>query len=500
MMRVPLAPAVPRSRPMHIPRRHALRIAIAGPVLAGCPIHARASPPTTALDSERYAECHRVRDGAVFPRPSRWRDADLVILGGGISGLTAAWLCRDHDVVVLEKEPLPGGHAQATTLGGIPCSVGTAYVGRGDDAGRLAAELGLPSFPVASWDGTADNGAFTPDTWGDGLEDLPYPRAVREQFAACRRDFLALDPFDERYQQTALAPLLAPYGAEVRRWWDAYCPSNWGGSSEDVAASLALDILRWWAGPDRSDTRVTWPGGVGALARRLAADFAAARPDGVVSGATVLSLSRAGHGVEVTSLVDDRVAGIRAKAAIVALPKFVAMRIVGGLPVDQREAMERIRYAPYCVVNVRADRPVPRLGYDTWCPGRSFTDCIVADWVGTAPGLAPGEVLTCYVPLPEDRRESLLDDDHCRALAAAVADDLHAAFPEGVITPVEAHLYRRGHAIHCSAPGLKPHQAVARRPFGPITFAHGDVGSVVASSSGAIRAARRAVDEVAAFL
>ncbi|MBM3954217.1 MAG: FAD-dependent oxidoreductase [Planctomycetes bacterium] len=485
---------------MRTPRRHALRIAIAGPVLAGCPIHSSAAPSATALDSERYADCHRVRDGAAFPRPSRWRDADLVILGGGISGLSAARLCRDHDVVVLEKELLPGGHAQSTTLGGIPCSVGTAYVGRGDAAGLLAAELGLPLLPVASWDGTADQGTFTPDTWGDGLDHLPYPRAVREDFAACRRDLLALAPDDERHDATPLAALLAPYGDHVRRWWDAYCPSNWGGSSADVAASLAIDTLHWWAGPDRSDSRVTWPGGVGALARRLAADIATAPSVGVVTGATVLSLSRAGHGVEVTYVAGEQVTGIRAKAAIVALPKFVTTRIVAGLPADQRGAMERIHYAPYCVVNVRCDRPVPRLGYDTWCPGRRFTDCIVADWVGTASGDARGDVLTCYVPLAEDARESLLDDDHCRALAAAVADDLHAAFPEGAITPVEAHLYRRGHAIHCSAPGLRNHQLRARRPFGPIAFAHGDVGSLVASSAGAIRAARRAVDDVAAFL
>lgn len=485
---------------MRTPRRHALRVVIAGPVLAGCPVHGTAAPPGTALESERFAVCHRLRDGEAFPRPEQWRDADLVILGGGISGLAAARLCGDRDVVLLEKEPLTGGHAQSTALGGTPCSVGTAYVGRGDAAGLLAAELGLPLLPVSSWDGTADQGAFTPDTWGDGLDDLPYPLAVRERFAACRRDFLALAPDDQRHDDTPLAAHLAPYGDHVRRWWDAYCPSNWGGSSADVAASLAIDTLHWWAGPDRSDGRVTWPGGVGALARRLAADVAAAHPGGIVTGATVLSLSRAGAGVEVTYFDDERISGIRAKAAIVALPKFVVARIVAGLPADQRGAMERIRHAPYCVVNVRCDRPVPRLGFDTWCPGRRFTDCIVADWVGKRPGDAGGDVLTCYVPLAEDARESLLDDDHCRALAAAVADDLRAAWPEGAITPVEAHLYRRGHAIHCSAPGLRNHQLLARRPFGPIAFAHGDVGGLVASSAGAIRAARRAVDEVAAFL
>jgi hypothetical protein len=300
---------------MRTPRRHALRVVIAGPVLAGCPVHGTAAPPGTALESERFAICHRLRDGEAFPRPEQWRAADLVILGGGISGLAAARLCRDHDVVVLEKELLPGGHAQSTMLGDIPCSVGTAYVGRGDAAGQLAAELGLPLLPVSSWDGTADRGAFTPDTWGDGLDELPYPVAVRERFAACRRDFLALAPDDERHDDTPLAALLAPYGENVRRWWDAYCPSNWGGSSADVAASLAIDTLHWWAGPDRSDGRVTWPGGVGALARRLTADVTAARPGAIVTGATVLSLSRAGAGVEVTYVDGERISGIRAKAA-----------------------------------------------------------------------------------------------------------------------------------------------------------------------------------------
>jgi len=42
--------------------------------------------------------------------------------------------------------------------------------------------------------------------------------------------------------------------------------------------------------------------------------------------------------------------------------------------------MRRTRYAPYPVVNVIFDKPVYNRGYDTWCPGNTFTDFIVADW------------------------------------------------------------------------------------------------------------------------
>lgn len=501
---------------MRTPRRSALRIVIAGPMLAGCPVHARADGPAAALGSESFSICHRLRDGERMPRAERWRSTDVAIVGGGISGLTAAWLCGDRDLVLLEKEADLGGHAQAQWLGGLPGSTGTAYVGRGDAAGALAAELGVPPRPVAAWDGTVDEGVFTPDTWGAGLDDLPYPRDVRDRFAACRRDFLALDPDDQRHATTALATLLDPYGPEVRRWWDAYCPSNWGGTSADVAASLAIDTIHWWCGAEREDGRATWPGGVSTLANRLAEVVRARHPDGVVTAATVLAATPVRDGVELTFWHDGRVEGLRARRVIMAVPKYILTRLLPDLPADQRAAMEGIRYNPYCVVNVRSRRPVHRLGYDTWFPGKRFTDCIAADWVtahdagaerasgpaGTAPRPAdpPGTLLTCYVPLPEEQRESLLSDDACRGLAADVVADLCASWPGEPPEPAEVHLYRRGHAIHASAPGLARRQVLARRPFGRIAFAHGDVGSVVASSSGAIRAARRAVDEVAAFL
>jgi len=484
---------------MATPRRHFIRYVVAGPALAGCPLRA-AEPVTAALGSDSFAIGHRLRDGEAFGRPNRWRSCDLVIVGGGLSGLAAAYLAGDREVVLLENEPAPGGHARSQVMGGIPCALGSAYVGEGDAAGRLAAELGLPPVRVAGWDGTVDGGAFIPDIWGVGLDALPYERRVRDQFAACRRDLLALDPDDGRFDDTPLAALLAPYGPEVTRWWNAYCPSNWGGTAADVAAALGIETLHWWTGPERTDTRATWAGGVGALADRLTMAVASQHPGAIVAPATVLAVTQSRDGVEVTCWHDGAVLGVRARAAILAVPKYVARHMVPGLPADQRAAMGSIRHNPYCVVNVLCARPVRRLAYDTWFPGCRFTDVIAADWVTSARGADDaGALLTCYVPLAEGEREALLSDDHCRELAREVVSDLCRFWPGEAPEPVEVHLYRRGHAIHASAPGLARHQALARRPLGRITFAHGDVGSRVASASGAIRSARRALEEVAAL-
>ena len=58
---------------------------------------------------------HRLRDGG-FPAPSETRRTGVVIVGGGISGLAAAWkLARAgvDDFVVLEMEDEFGGNSRA---------------------------------------------------------------------------------------------------------------------------------------------------------------------------------------------------------------------------------------------------------------------------------------------------------------------------------------------------------------------------------------------------
>ena len=47
-----------------------------------------------------------------------------------------------------------------------------------------------------------------------------------------------------------------------------------------------------------------------------------------------------------------------AKAVIMATPKFITCRLVAGLPKAQLDAMHKMRYAPYPVVNVIFNKPV----------------------------------------------------------------------------------------------------------------------------------------------
>src|SRR5687767_10174187 len=99
-------------------RREFVRMLLGGAVAGalGCGRDAR------AIDGELVdtgqARGHAVvRDGAV-PEPRAWRQHRVVIVGGGVSGLAAAWELRRHgitDVVVLELDDVAGGTARGGT-------------------------------------------------------------------------------------------------------------------------------------------------------------------------------------------------------------------------------------------------------------------------------------------------------------------------------------------------------------------------------------------------
>ncbi len=107
------------------------------------------------------------------------------------------------------------------------------------------------------------------------------------------------------------------------------------------------------------------------------------------------------------------------------------------------------------MVNLIYDKPVFNGGYDTWCPGNSFTDFIVADWtVRNQTGYKQKyNILTCYTPLRREQRGILLTEEGSRQLAADVLRDFKKLLPSTNADPVEVQIYRRGHPIYQSLPG-----------------------------------------------
>src|ERR1700678_4528173 len=138
-------------------RRDFIKFVVAGAVTAGCPIDLSLVSAQTAdaqtnhaadVEGEDNRICHQVRDGKVFTRPPASAKHDVVIVGGGVSGLAAAYRLQHRDVLLLEKEPHWGGNAYAMEYEGSAYGTGSAFLYEDDEyAFSLAKEIGLNPLP-----------------------------------------------------------------------------------------------------------------------------------------------------------------------------------------------------------------------------------------------------------------------------------------------------------------------------------------------------------------
>ena len=388
-------------------RRDFLKFVVAGSVAARCPIDlsllAVPDDSKTQVEGDNFDICHQVRDGHSFSHPPISKRYDVVIVGGGASGLSAAYFLRQRDFLLLEKEPHFGGNAYLEEYQGQAFATGSAYDWKGTSSEQLAREIGLTMLPIDSFDPTILNRKWIKDTWHAGLDELPYPTSVRDSFKKFRADMLAIDISKniEQLDNTPLTKYLSAYAPEVKIWWDAYGPSNWGAKSADTSTMWRSSIFRKSSLRRRTrGLRCRWQW---RFTRKLVETLEPKLAGRLLSDATIISVEPQKTEVRVTYLQGGALHSVGAKFVVMATPKFITSHIVAGISDAQQDAMSSYHYCPYPVINMIFDKPVYNRAYDTWCPGNSFTDVIVADWVvQKQPGYKQkNNILTFYTPLAE---------------------------------------------------------------------------------------------------
>ncbi len=468
--------------------------------------------------------CHsRIRDQRpAIPdeaSPSK-EEYDVIVVGGGLSGLTAAYRLKDKRVLVLEKESRTGGKARRERWGGRRYPAAAAYLSEPYDAfAGLFKELGLkPKRVRPPTDALFHDGTFIPDFFQRDFERLPYPAQDRKAFAKLAQDavvFLekeenSVPPVPEKLTRrqrdldkvTFHDHLLKRYGAEVARFGGHYSKSVFGVGAEEVSAFAGMLFLSSEYGPS-----VSWNGGPGAIAERLTAELKGR----VVTGAFVSAVKAGKGGMLVAFESRGKKRYLRSKVVVMAVPSFVAKRILQGFPKRRRKLLDRVKYSAYAVAAVGARKRFKRPAYAVWTYDKVFTDIMFPDWISDrrVKGLRPPkQVLVAYIPLGTSRaklfsEDPLLADKDISAdgdvLTTRVVEDLEDVFP-GIKDELHGvRLVRWGHAMPIPYPGyLSEVRAKLSKPWKGVFFA--GVDTDLPAIEGAMAAGMRAAEEARALL
>nr|WP_255440394.1 FAD-dependent oxidoreductase [Caenimonas sedimenti] len=442
------------------------------------------------------------------------RRTRVVIAGAGIAGLAAARALRQRgieDFVVLDLEDAAGGNSRPGQVQGVACPLGAHYLPVPGDPARevqdLLEDLGVRRRVAGRW--TYDERMqchapqerlFFQGQWQPGL--LPvlgvgattlaqYTRFSQEverlresgHFTIPVRNQRVLHALDgERFSDWLDRHALTD--PQLRWHLDYCCRDDYGSGTAAVSAWAGLHYFAARHGfhvPGGEDDDgeheplLTWPEGNGWLTRRLTEPLG----ERVRTARVVTRIAEQRHGVEVDvfDAVARRHERWQAAHCIVALPAFVAARVVVNAPPPLRALAGRTRYAPWIVANLHLRGPMrsapgAALAWDNVVYGSpQGLGYVVATHQSLNP--APGPtVLSWYCAPGEAARAEVLRQPwtHWRDRVVAELAQVHPDLP-GQLTHVEVARY--GHAMAIPVPGALAQLPAA--PRGPrMSYAHSD--------------------------
>jgi protoporphyrinogen oxidase len=412
-------------------------------------------------------------------------DYDVVVVGGGIAGLTAVYRLRHHRVVVLEAADEVGGRVKSSQRGPYWVNLGAQFLAGEGPLWELVTELGLETLSLRESHPALAlrNRLVVSDVPARVALQLPLSLPGRVAMIRLglrlRRTYKRLarngDPADARRFREQLDGVSSdeyfaqPRNEEAQAVLRAFIRFWMGAEPHEVSAGhTALYI-----GLSVSNLREVPPFSLVAGGnQRIPAALAEALGERVLTGASVQEVRRRDGVVEVAFRRDGEAQSITARECIVAVPAYAALEIVSGLSAEQRRALEAVRYGAYVSVGFftgeRGSRPWDSI-YAATVVDKSFQ--VVSNPATVArrgPERRPGGALLVYAG--GDPARTLLEQSDAD-IVRAFRTDLEELLP-GLNGSIEdAVVQRWPRAIPFWEPGGRALTRVLREPGERIHFA-----------------------------
>jgi monoamine oxidase len=388
---------------------------------------------------------HLLRDGGVSGPPEPAGTTEVVIAGGGISGLSAArWLQKQgvNDFVLFDLEKQTGGNTAsgqnkvcAYPWGAhyvpIPNNELTEYLAFLQENNVITGynAQGLPVYNEYHLCFAPEERLYINGTWQPGL--VPHygvPPAEQQQIkrfleqmetfryakGSDGKDAFAIpvnnSSADAQYLQLDGITMKAwlqqnGYTSEYLHWYCNYCTRDDFGTRYDEASAWAG--IHYFAGrkgkaanAEHQDV-LTWPQGNGWLAQQLQKDYT----DKIKVNSLVVGVEATATGVDVLyfDVTTKRLKKISAKKCIIAAPQFIAQRLIKQN--GRQQLLTHFSYSPWMVANITVSKMKERQGEEL-CWDNVFYNTESLGYVEATHQLVqqhiPDKVLTYYLPLTKN--------------------------------------------------------------------------------------------------
>lgn len=423
-------------------------------------------------------------------------ETDVIIIGGGISGLATAHALRDQcKFVVLDLRPRLGGNAMGESWRGLNCSLGSAYFmvpDKGDEFDSFYKSLGV--YDAARID---EGGGFKVEYGMRLIDDLAQGASPEQRLAFARyramvahyandaypdiplsngpevRDVLRLDQSSFADHVTAGCGPLPPL---VTQAIQAYCYSSFGVGWQYLSAAAGWNFIaaEEWG-------RIVLPGGNAGLVKLMHdsmrhLDPAADSEPGMVFRAGCMATDVRIEGDRVRVQFRDQAGALhqlRGKHAVVATSKHISRHFFPQMETLDREKWDLIpavENMAYLVANVLLTKRVALDFYDIFTVhdaqfpmddeafnlDRRVTDTLLGSFAVTS-SAQRDDILTMFWPLPWfTARFSVIGETDWRDYASLGSGQIRRALRILGLRDsdvAQVRLTRWGHAIPIAMPG-----------------------------------------------
>jgi len=290
--------------------------------------------------------------------PSARREHEVIVVGGGVAGMAAAWTMRDRDVLLVEASDHLGGRLKSCARDPYWLNLGGhLFPGVESAVGELINDLGLRTIKIPGstfgvvWDGKVYSRSRVE------LYPLTLPMSLRERLAfattglrilrAVRAWKRAQGPdqpgsLSGRGRADSFRTVLGRPPGRVAQLFETAARRASTELDDQSAATAGQLFTGVWAGKN-SSLALNLAGGSG----RLGQAFADRMSGSFALGCEALSVEADDASFVLTLRRADVIERVRTRAVVLATPAAAAARIAEPLPAQVRDCLTAIPYGAF---------------------------------------------------------------------------------------------------------------------------------------------------------